>query len=177
MDVGWLPSLSALSFMSNAALLAKHERAESFRNVIRIAVHDTRRLPAQEVASFVGALPLNAIEVRAPARAPSLVVALAPQVDGKVDPVARRCDLKLAVSPDFIPVRPQKHFDDVAVPEFIARSVVLRREKNVQARVGTDEQQVQVGIRPEAANLGGETGVITPVRAIHDDGGGGSPAP
>src|SRR5580700_7075586 len=67
-----------------------------------------------------------------PAGTPGVVVALMIEINGQIDPVAGRCDLKLAVMPDVCPIVTQEHFHDVAIPKSDARKGMIRRGKQVQ---------------------------------------------
>ncbi len=50
------------------------------------------------------------------------VVTLAIEVDGQIDPIAGGRDFEFAIAADVGPIVAQEHFDDVAVPELIARA-------------------------------------------------------
>src|SRR5438477_12831116 len=76
---------------------------------------------------------------RLPAGAPVPVVALAAEVNGEVDPVAGRRDFEFAVFSYFAPVGSQEELDYIAIPQLIARPIVLRRLPDVQLLVGADE--------------------------------------
>ena len=55
----------------------------------------------------------------------SVIVVLAVQVDGQVDPIPCRRDLELAIHLDIGPVVAEEEFDDIAIPEFQAIFAVV----------------------------------------------------
>ena len=91
------------------------------------------------------------------------------EIDREVDPIAGRRHFKFAVMADIDPVIAEKKLDNVAVPKFQAVLAVIRWQPKIQLRVGTNEEQIEVRIRPESANLSLELAVVELFRAVFFD--------
>ena len=112
-----------------------------------------------------------------PTGSPALVVTLFVEVDGEIDPIACRRDFELAVVAYVFPVVAEKHFNDVAIPKFVARTAAHGRQPEVQHFVRTLEQEIQIFVGPETAHRGIDVRIFEDVRAILHDNGAGSGRP
>src|SRR6266699_805161 len=109
----------------------ENQGAEMFRNVVGIAVRDTRGLPAQEAALRIRAEPVDAA-LPLPAGIPVGVINVAVTVDRQIDPISRWCDLELAINIDIRPIVAQEKLNHVAVPKLEAVLAVIRWQPKVQ---------------------------------------------
>ena len=88
-----------------------------------------------------------------PSGTPGLVVALAIEVYGQIDPIAGGGDLEFAIAADVCPVVSQEHLDDVAVPELVAWAAAERGQEDIQLTVRATEEQIEMRIGPERSHL------------------------
>src|SRR5262249_28406244 len=103
---------------------------------------------------------------RLPAGAPIPVLSGGVAIDRKVNPITSWSDFELAIMPNVVPIVAEEHLDHVAVPETSPRLIVLSRLEDVQAAIGTDEQQIEIGVAPEASDFGFEIRVIDDAAAV-----------
>ena len=113
-----------------------------------------------DVVGFVDAALV--LEAGVPFGAVSVVI----EIDSKVDPIAGGSDFEFAIVADVLPVVAEEKFDDVFVPELEAIFAVVGREPEIQDFVRGDEEEIEIGVGPEAADFGFEVGIAEFVRAI-----------
>ena len=88
------------------------------------------------------------------------------EIDGEIDPVAGGSDFEFAIVADVLPVVAEEKFDDVFVPELEAIFAVVGRLPEIENFVRRDEEKIEIGVGPEAADFGFEFGVAEFVGAI-----------
>lgn len=114
-------------------------------------------------------IPLVDPALALPPGIPLRVVCFVIKVDCQVYPISRRRNLELAIALDIRPIIAEKEFHNIPVPKFQPVPRIVRGQPEIQFGIRTDEQEIQVGVSPEAADFGFELRVIELMRAVFHD--------
>ena len=80
------------------------------------------------------------------------------EIDGEVNPIAGGSDFEFAIVADVLPVVAEEKFDDVLIPELKAIFAVVGRLPEIENFVRRDEEEIKIGVGPETADFGFESG-------------------
>ena len=107
-----------------------------------------------------------------PSGVPFGIVVIAADIDVQVHPITGRRDFEFAIALDVRPITAQEKFHYIPVPKFQPVPRIVSGQPEIQFGIRTDEQEIQVGVSPEAADFGFELRVIELMGAVFYDPGG-----